>query len=134
MKALDASALALVLEGDTGAKTALRSLRGHEVATTEVAMLELALLARQGPKKVQAARRDVLERLRQKLTVLPIDSRASGEGLRRARGRLGRPELLQLAEWGALEAAGCEEIFTASRRGPTGNWRLKVTRISGRRS
>jgi hypothetical protein len=134
VKALDAGVIRGILEGDPAAKELLRKLRGVEVATTERAMLELSLLARKGPAHTQTTRRTAVDRLRRKLTVLPIDTRAVTEGLRRGKGPASPEELWRLAEWGALEAGGCEELFTLGRDAAPGRWRFKVTRVSFRHS
>ena len=129
MKGLDSGALRGILEGDPGARELLKHLRGVEVATTERTLLELALLARRGPAKAQAARRAAVDRLRRKLTVLPIDSRAVAEGVRRAPPSPTAGDLWRLAEWGALEANGCDELFTVARASAGEKWRFKVTRF-----
>jgi len=134
VKALDAGALRGVLEADPGSRELLRRLRGVEVATTERAMLELSVLARRSPSKAQVARRTAVDRLRRKLTVLPIDARAIAEAARRASGNPSFEELWRLAEWGALEANGCDELFTPVRPAATGKWRFKVTRVGVKHS
>jgi hypothetical protein len=134
VKALDSGVLRSILEGDRAARDLLRHLRGFEVATTERALLELGIQARRAPSKVQSARRTVLDRLRRKLTVLPVDHRAVNEALRRATAKSTAEELWQLAEWGALEAGGCEELFTHSTHAPAGKWRFKVTRVGAKRT
>lgn len=133
MKGLDTWVLLGILEGEAFAKHLLRQLRGVEVATTEISMMELSILAGVGSAKGAAARRAAVERLRRKLTVLPIDSRAVGEAARRGSVKLRGEELLRLAEWGALEASGCDELFTRSKLNPGGKWRFKVTRIASRK-
>ena len=132
MKALDTGVLLAILHGEVFAKDLLRRLRGVEVAVTELSMLELSVLASQGSEKGRATRRTAVERIRRKLTVLPIDSRAVTEAARRVSRRLRGEELLRLAEWGALEAYGCDELFTRSRGGPHGKWRFKLSRVGSR--
>ena len=129
MKAVDTAALRGILEGDPGSKDLLRRLRGVEVATTERTLLELSLLAQRGSPGSRGARRTVLERLRRKITVLPIDVRAVGEAARRSDGAASPEDLWRLAEWGALEASGCEELFCAGRPPSGAKWRFKVTRV-----
>ncbi|MGP8073005.1 MAG: PIN domain-containing protein [Thermoplasmata archaeon] len=129
MKALDSGVLRGILEADPGSKELLRRLRGVEVATTERAMLELSLLAQRSPAKLHVARRTAVERLRRKLTVLPIDARAVAEASRRATGSASAEELWRLAEWGALEASGCDELFSQGKPPAQGKWRFKVTRV-----
>jgi len=133
MKALDTAVLLALLEGDRSAKDLVRKLRGVEVATTEANLLELAFLAGHGPLRTRGRRREALDRLRRKLTVLPIDSRAVFESepaiLR------GRPPSSPLIAGmlGALETAGCDELFTQNPADLTGRWRFKITRF-GRRN
>ncbi len=132
MKALDTWALLGILEGEAFAKKLLKQLRGVEVATTEVSLLELSILAEVGSAKGRAARRASVERLRRKLTVLPVDSKAVSEAGHRGSVKLRGEELLRLLEWGALEANGCEEVFTRSKITPGGRWRFRVTRVTSR--
>ncbi|MGA8665173.1 MAG: PIN domain-containing protein [Thermoplasmata archaeon] len=134
MKALDTGALKGILEGDPGSRELLRRLRGVEVATTERTLLELSLLSRRAPSKAIAARRTAVDRLRRKLTVLPIDARAVAEASRRAAGNPSAEELWRLAEWGALEANGCDELFSQVRTAPPGKWRFKVIRVGVKHS
>ena len=126
MKALDTGVLLGLLEGSSRAREAVRKLRGSEVATTEANLLELAYLAAEAPPKARTARLAALEKLRQRLTVVPIDARASREaGLRVCRlgGKISPAVGLML---GALEAAGCEELLTDDPRSVVGDWAMKV--------
>lgn len=132
MKALDSWVLLGILEGESFAKGLFTQLRGVEVATTEVSLLELSLLADVGSAKGRSARRAIIERLRRKLTVLPIDARATAEAARRGSVKLRGEELLRLLEWGALEAYGCDELFTRSRILPPGKWRFKIHKVGVR--
>lgn len=134
MKGLDASLLLGLLEGDPSLRALLRELRGHEVAATEIAFGEIALRAAAAPVRQRAARRLALERLRRKLTVLSIDSRAVAEAARRAHAGSRLQDLPRLLEWGALEANGCDVLYTRhpSVAGSGEKWRLRVTRIRGR--
>src|SRR5208283_1659005 len=86
MKGLDTSVLLALLEGERGTRDLLKQLRGVELATTEANLLELSYLAARGPPRTQVARRRAVDRLRRKLTVLPIDNRA----VEQAGRRLGR--------------------------------------------
>ena len=130
MKGLDTPVLLALLEGDPAARDTVRRLRGHELATTEVNLLELTVLAGMTGSRVGAARRSAVSRLRRKMTVLPIDSRAIEESGRRLSVKDAArvsPHLLAMA--GALEANGCDELVTV---GPTvpGNWRFRVTQLT----
>jgi len=100
-----------------------------ELATTEVNMLELAYLTQVGTKRLRAARRDTLVRLRRKLTILPIDQRAFIEASRRV-FRGDAPTFAPLSSMlGALAASGCDEFFTSDPSECTGRWGFSVTRF-----
>jgi predicted nucleic acid-binding protein len=132
MKALDTSVLLAFLEGDRSARDLLRKLRDVEVATTEANFLELAYLAAHGPPRTRARRRETLARLRRKLTVLPIDPRAVAEAENAVlRGEAPAAPLLA-GILGALEAAGCDELFTTDPRECRGRWRFQITRFTRR--
>jgi len=130
MKAFDTSVLLALLEGDRSAKDLARRLKGVEVATTEANLLELAYIAGRGPHRRRGHRREALDRLRRKLTVLPIDFRAVSEAERRVM-KGGAPSSPLLAGMlGALETAGCDELFTTDPQECVGRWRFKVTRFT----
>ena len=128
MKALDTPVLLALLDGEPAARELLRRLRGHEVATTEGNLLELAVLAgRSGGRG--AARREALTRLRRRITVLPLDERALEEAARRsARGELGGATPLVAGMLAALEVAGCDELVSDGSL-PSGKWRFRVSRL-----
>lgn len=130
MKALDTSVLVALLEGDRAARDLVRKLRGVEVATTEANLLELSYLAAQGSSHARSHRQESLERLRRRLTVLPIDARAVGNAghlLRRGADRY--PPTL-LAMMGALEAGSCDELFTFDRGLARGRWKVRISLLS----
>ena len=130
MKGLDTSVLLGLLEGDSSVLRQISRLRGVELATTEVNLLELALIAGHGPARAQRSRRGALERLRRKLTVLPIDGRAIDLVTRRLdRSGEASPPLV-LAMLGALESSGCDELFVRDPLRVDSRWKLKVTRIA----
>jgi predicted nucleic acid-binding protein len=130
VKGLDTSALVAILEGDRSSRDLLRRLRGHEIATTELNMLELERLAATGSPRGRGPRRLALERLRRKVTVLPIDIRAVSEAARHLGRKVATRESLDLGVLGALEANGCDEFFTDRRALPGVGWRLKPVRFS----
>jgi len=133
MKALDTSVLLALLEGDRSARDLVRKLRDVEVATTEANFLELAYLAGRGSPRVRGHRREALGRLRRKLTVLPIDPRAVTEAENCViRGNAPSSPLLA-GMLGALEAAGCDELFTSDPQECRGRWRFRVTRFNRRK-
>ena len=128
MKALDTPVLLALLQGSTRVRDQLRRLRGTELATTEANLLELACLAAAAPPKVRAERLATLNRLRQRITVLPIDARGTEEACKRLGGATGRSPLVS-AMLGALEAYGCEEILTDRPDQFGGPWRFKPKKV-----
>lgn len=132
MKAFDTSILLALLEGDHGARDLTRKLKGTEIATTEANLLELAHLAGRGPPRSRPRRREALDRLRRKLTVLPIDHRAVLEAERRVTKDAPTISPIVAGMLGALETAGCDELFTTDPQECGGRWRFKVTRFARR--
>jgi predicted nucleic acid-binding protein len=132
MKALDTSALLTLLAGDRAARELLQRVRGVEVATTEINLLELGYAAGKGPVHHRGARRASLERLRRKVTVLPLDDKAVEEATSRlAKGSTGVPPL-RLAMLSILEVNGCEELLTSEAAPLPGKWRFKRVRLGKR--
>jgi predicted nucleic acid-binding protein len=129
VKALDTSVLLGLLEGSPAVREQLRHLRGVELATTESNMLELACLAGRGARRPRAERLAALARLRRRITVLPVDQRATEEASRRVTGDAPGLSPLALAMLGALEASGCDELLTADPLPVPGKWRFRVRRI-----
>lgn len=134
MKAFDTSVLLALLEGDRTAKELARKLRGTEIATTELNLLELSYIAGRGSARHRGRRYATLDRLRRKLTVLPVDFRAVSEARRKlAKGSSpGSPLLAGML--GALEAAGCDELYTTDPKECDGRWSFKITRFTRRNS
>lgn len=130
MKALDTSVLLALLEGDRSAKELLRKLKATEIATTEANLLELVYLAGKGAARNRGRRREALDRLRRKLTVLPIDSRAVTEAERRVLKGTAPATPLLAGMLGALETSGCDEVFTTDPQDCGGRWRFRVTRFT----
>ena len=126
MKALDTGVLLALLEGSVRARDKLRSLRGEELATTEANLLELAYIAAIGPSKSRTARVAALERLRQRLTVLPIDGRSVREATARVTNGGDKLSPTVSAMFGALRAAGCDELLTGDRRLSGSDWGVRV--------
>lgn len=126
MKGLDTSVLLALLDGDRRVRELLRRLRGVEFASTEASMLELGYLASRGSARGWRHRLDALERLRRKVTVLPIDARAMDQALRHLEARSPPAPPLVLAMLGAFEAAGCDEVFTRTRLGAPGRWSFPI--------
>ena len=130
MKALDTPALLSLLEGEPSIRSAIRRWRGEEIATTEANLLELAVIAASGPARGRSHRLGELGRLRQRLTVLPLDARSAEEGRRHLeRGSVAASPTV-IAMLSALEAAGCEELITDEPARIPGKWRFRVTKIA----
>jgi predicted nucleic acid-binding protein len=126
MKALDTPILLELLHDSPAAKLLLKSLRGEEIACTEMNVYELEVLAAEGPKRHRSAREAALARLRRRVTVLPLTGDAAREAARLVRSRSGGSGYLPLA-WGALVAAGCSELITTRAFAPMrGSLPLKV--------
>jgi len=129
VKALDTSVLLGLLEDAAGSKELLRRLRGEEVATTEANLLELEYIAAQGSGRHRASRRNAITRLRQKITVLPLDARAvEACSHHLGKGAEAAPPLV-CAMMGALETNGCAELLTHDSPSIAGQWKVRVTRI-----
>jgi predicted nucleic acid-binding protein len=129
MKALDTPVLLSLLHGAPAARSLVKSLAGEEMATTEANLLELATVAARGHGGSRALRIRGIERLRRRLTVLPIDAGAGTELSGRLSGDRS-PGPLVWAMYGALQAHGCSELVTDTRgQLPGGHWRFKVRRI-----
>ncbi len=129
MKALDTPILLGLLQGSPRLKDQIRRLRGSELATTEANFLELAYLAASAPSKARTERLTALTRLRQRITVLPIDARATEEASKRIGSARARSPLVT-AMLGALEAYGCEELLTDQPDQFGGSWRFKLKKLA----
>ncbi len=130
MKGLDTSVLLGLLEGDPTVRGLVKRFHGVELATTEVNLLELTLLAGRAGRPGRTPRRHALERLRRKLTVLPIDSRAIDQVGRRVGRETDRLAPHVLAMLAAFEAGGCDEIFSRDLDLSPGTWKPRVSRIA----
>jgi predicted nucleic acid-binding protein len=134
MKALDTPVLLDVLRGVPAARQLVRSLTGEEVATTEINMFELGVLARSDRRPGFERRLAALERLRRKLTVLPVDGAAiaAAAKLPLAKGKVHSP-LTQLLV-ATLESHGCAHWITVPEAVPEGGrLSLKVELYGQRR-
>jgi predicted nucleic acid-binding protein len=128
MKGLDTPVLLALLEGNSKARSMARALAGEELATTEVNLFEIELLGRREKGPGRDRRSQILERLRRKLTVLPVDEESARKAASlAASARQNAPEGTWLA-LGAAEAHGCSEwITTAAGAPPATSTRMKVT-------
>ena len=131
MKGFDTPVLLGLLRGDPVARQLVRRLQGEELATTEWNLLELEILARSDPTPGREHRRAALEKLRRRLTVLPIDQRAVAAvaGMRPS-GTLGH-SLAVTAILAAMESRGCTEWFTdakTARKAPRTRVKVQVAK------
>jgi predicted nucleic acid-binding protein len=127
MKGLDTPILLELLRGRPSLAPILKSLEGEELATTEVNVFELEAIARSGPRHGREHRRAALDRLRRKLTVLPIDGRAIQAAASLSTGRLHEAAASEWLMLGAASASGCSEwVTTASSRYPRDLGKLPV--------
>lgn len=131
MKGLDTPVLLAILRGRPEARRLLRTLHGEELCTTELNLFELEVTARREAAAGRERRLAVLERLRRKLSVLPIDGRAVQAAAARLPAKL--PAGIEPTPWliaGALEANGCAEWITRPGGKLPDGFHVKV-RISG---
>jgi predicted nucleic acid-binding protein len=118
MIALDTPVLLDLLRGAPAAKQLIRSLRSEEVATTELNLWELGLLALEDRRAGRERRLAALERLRRRLVVLPVDSPSVSAALRVRRSNPVARSLTSELIVGVLEAHGCTEWVTAAGASP----------------
>jgi predicted nucleic acid-binding protein len=130
MKGLDTPVLLALLEGSPKPRALVRALAGEELATTEVNLFEIELLGRRDKSPGKERRMQALERLRRKLTVLPIDEETTRRAAAiAASARQAAPEGTWLC-LGAAEAHGCSEwITSAAGTPPASSARIKITII-----
>lgn len=114
MKALDTPILLRLLRGDPRTAAFLRKISAEELATTTINLFELEVIARTDPSPGRERRLAALERLRRKLTILPVDETAAVEAAN-ALGRVGphSPNASACLIAGALVAGRCSEWITA---------------------
>lgn len=112
MKALDTPVLIDLLCGSTGPRALIGAWKDQEVATTEINLFELELLAESAGRKGLGPRLAALERLRRRLTVLPVDNRAltASRSLREAGAQRLAPSARLIVS--VLLANGCSEWHT----------------------
>lgn len=126
MKALDTPALLSILHDTAAGRELLKSLRGEEIATTELQMFELRVLAAQAGPTARALRETALAKLRRRLTVLPVTPESVAEAGRFLRANP-RGAAGSALVWGTLVAAGCSEWITTKPYVPSrGKFPFKV--------
>ena len=112
MKGLDTGALLAFLTGREEARAVLDGEDPRELAVSEVTLFELEVLARSRPT-LRRRRQAALERLRSRLTVLPIDARASRRAAEIVSGAKGGLDLLDALSIGALEVNGASAMLSS---------------------
>lgn len=110
MKALDTPLLVDLLRGRPSAWKFLDRHRAEELLTTEINLYELELMARRGPPAGRERRLAAVASLRRKLTVLPINDRATGLAIRGSSA--GKSTIAEALMHSAAEAAGCGSWVT----------------------
>jgi hypothetical protein len=126
MKGLDTPVLLEILHDTPASRRLLKTLRGEELATTELNMAELCQIASHGPRSTRSARLKSLVGLRRRITVVPITNAAADELVREA-GAHPIPNGTGPLIWSALSAAGCGEWFTTRAAAPSrASTKLKV--------
>lgn len=138
MKALDTPVLLDILRGAPSARTLIGRLGPEELATTELNLWELGVLAHQDRSRGVERRLAALERLRQKLTVLPFDAASTAHALHRlgqARNVTNLGSSSRAMILGILEAHGCSEwVTTRSELGGIGASSVKGVEYPTRES
>jgi predicted nucleic acid-binding protein len=112
VKALDTPVLLEILRGSPRARRWVRELGAEEIATTELNLWELAVLAIEDPSRGLDQRLTALDRLRRKLLVFPMDVRAMQSAVRLRQRRRRVPTSLAELIVGTLEAHGVSEWVT----------------------
>lgn len=126
MRGLDTPILLDILRGGPHARRLFRKVGAEEMATTELNLWELTQLALSDRSPGREARLVALERLRRRLTVLPIDAPSVAAATRRA-ARSGRPPSTLDLMVGSLEAHGGSEWITTEVDRTTRKGAIRVT-------
>lgn len=134
MKGLDTPVLLAILRGAPAAKKLVRTLAGEEIGTTEWNLYELEVLARKLPAGGRDRRLAVLEKLRRRIAVLPLDRRAVQATLpRNNRATVDSHAPILSLMLGAMEANGATEWFTSAEyAGVRSPGRCKVRVFTGK--
>jgi predicted nucleic acid-binding protein len=113
VKGLDTPVLLGLLRGDPKVNALLRKWEGEELCTTSLNLFEVETIARRDRSAGRERRLASIERLRRKLTILPVDERAAQlaaiEASRTDQNGSASPSWLIL---GALLGGGCSEWAT----------------------
>jgi len=125
VKGLDTPILVGILRDAPPTRPLLKELRGEELATTEVNLYELCLLAAQGPKGARPARLTAVQRLRRRMTVLPVTATAVEEAARLSMSTPGHRPYEPLI-WATAKAAGCDLWITTRSHAPPKAVRTRI--------
>ena len=131
MKALDTPVLLGILRAERPAGEALSSLQHDELATPEVCLMELEAIARMDRSPGREKRLAAVERLRRRVTVLPLTekgSRAASTILARRPHALSSNDALVL---GIAESHGCSELITSAEFAPPKGAARLTVRVLG---
>jgi predicted nucleic acid-binding protein len=129
VKGLDTPILLAILRDLPAARALLKELRGEEIATTEINLFELHTLARTAPRNLRASRIAALQRLRRRVTVLPVTAAAVEEAAR-LEGSTHEPRRpYEPLIWGTLRAAGCDLWITTRSHAPPKVLRSRIIQI-----
>lgn len=122
MKALDTPALLALLEGRREATWILGEVAGGEVCTTEVNMFELEAAVLSDRRSERSRRLAALQRLRQRITVLPLDEKGASAAARvLSAGGSPAPSLSALVLGIAASHGAVEVLTTEAGRFPSGS-------------
>jgi predicted nucleic acid-binding protein len=126
MKGLDTPVLLEILHGTQAGRALLKTLRGEELATSEINMFELVHLAAHGPRNARGLRQKALVGLRRRITVIPVTARSVGESARAIASPSADRGYTNLV-WSTMADAGCGEwLTTRSEAPPKGSTGMKV--------
>jgi predicted nucleic acid-binding protein len=133
MKALDASVLVALLRGRPEAKALLRSLHGEELCAPQLVLVELEALARLDASPGLERRLAAVEKLRRRLTVLPIEEKGAQIAAKILGAHPRNASLSAALTAGALEAQHVGEWITTPEFAPdrkVGRVRTRVIKMS----
>lgn len=133
MRGLDTAVLIDLLHGRPSARRLLEESAEEELCTTEINLFELETLARADRRPGRERRLASLERLRHKITVLPVDERAARAASLIAAAHPHAGTTTDFLILGAAEAAGVREwVSAAGLPAPAPPARLKL-KVYGKR-
>jgi predicted nucleic acid-binding protein len=132
MKVLDTPLLLDLLRGRVSVRTLAEHAKGEELATTELNLFELEVMARIGPKVGRDRRLAAVQRLRRKLTILPIDERACQLGAAAQASHVRAASALECLMLGSARAAGASAWWTSPKESLPALEGLELVHISNK--